>query len=104
MATKRTGVVALATARTLKGQVPTRGRFTVQLLSGDLSDDTTFNLQLSLDKSNWDNAVDAGTDISDTLVQGEAKVVSYEADPGIYWQIIFAGATTGNIAYLINEV
>jgi hypothetical protein len=101
---KKTGSIILATVRNFTGVVPLRGRFTIQMLSANLSADTTFNLQFSLDGTNWDNAQDAGVDISDSLVQSATMIKSFDADPGILFRILFAGATTGTIAYVINGV
>lgn len=99
---KVTGSIVLATARNFGAAVPLKGVFTVQMLCANLSAGTTFNLQFSLDKVNWDNAQESGTDISDTLVDDTVMIKSFEADPGIYWRIIFAGATTGTVAYIYN--
>ena len=96
----KSGSIALGTTRVIQGVVPLTGRFSVQMLSANLSADTTFNLQFSLDGTNWDNAMDTtGSDISDTLVQSATKVVSYDAAPAISFRILFAGVTTGTVAY-----
>jgi len=98
----KTGSIVLGTIRYFKGIVPSRGSFTVQMLCTNLSGNTTFNLQLSLDGTNWDNAQEAGTDISDTLVDDAVIIKSFAADAGAYWRILFAGATTGTVSYIIN--
>lgn len=99
---KITGSIVLATARNFGAVVPLKGIVTVQMLCDNLSGNTTFNLQLSLDKTNWDNAQESGTDISDILVDGAVMIKSFELDPGIYWRILFAGATTGTVAYIYS--
>lgn len=99
---KVTGAINLATVRSFGAAVPLKGIVSVQMLSENLSADTTWSLQLSLDKTNWDNAQESGTDISDTLVDDTVMIKSFEADPGIWWRILFAGATTGTVAYIYN--
>lgn len=99
---KITGSILLATVRSFGAAVPLKGVLTVQMLSANLSANTTFNLQLSLDKTNWDNAQESGTDISDTLVDDVTMIKSFEIDPGIYWRILFAGETTGTVDYIYN--
>lgn len=96
------GSIVLATARNFGAVVPLKGVVTVQMLSTNLSASTTFRLQLSLDKTNWDTAQEGGTDITDTLVDDAVMIKSFEADPGIYWRILFDGATTGTVAYIYN--
>jgi len=101
---KKTGSIVLATVRSFVGVVPQKGTFSVQMLSANLSADTAFNLQFSLDNTNWDNAQESGTDISDTLVDDVVMIKSFEADPGISFRILFAGVTTGTVEYVINGV
>ena len=101
---KKTGSIALGTVRYFSGVVPTRGSFTVQMLCTNLSADTTLNLPFSLDGTNWDNAQEAGTDISDTLKDDAVLIKSFAADTGVYWRILFAGNTTGTVNYIINGV
>jgi hypothetical protein len=100
----KSGSIVLATVRSFTGIVPLRGSFTVQMLSADISGSTVFNLQFSLDGTNWDNAQESGTDIYDTLVQSATMIKSFEADPGIYFRILFAGVTTGTVNYVISGV
>lgn len=97
-----TGSIVLATVRSFGAVVPLKGVVTVQMLCANLSADSAFSLQLSLDKTNWDNAQESGVDITDTLVDDAVMIKSFEADPGIYWRILFAGATTGTVAYIYN--
>lgn len=99
---KRSGTIDLSVSRIIAGVTPTDGRFSVQMLSDDVSATTTFNLEFSLDGTNWDVAVDNGTDVSDTLVLDETKLVSYESDSGLNFRIIFIGATTGTVNYIVN--
>lgn len=98
----KTGSIVLASVRSFGGIVPLEGRFSIQLLSANLSADTTFNLQFSLDKTNWCNAQEAGTDVTFILVNSTTIVRSYEADSTIYWRVLAAGATTGTVNYIIS--
>lgn len=98
----KTGTINLAEVREIKGTTTNQRSFTIQLLSENLSADTTVNLQISLDNTNWDNAQESGSDIALTLSDGVPLVVSFSVDPGIYFKILFAGATTGDIAYKHN--
>lgn len=97
----KTGSIVLASVRSFGGIVPLDGRFSIQLLSENLSANTTFNLQFSLDKTNWCNAQESGVDITFTLVDDAPNLKSFEADPGIYWRVLAAGATTGTVNYII---
>jgi hypothetical protein len=83
------------------GRRLTYGIGSVQMLSANISATTTFYLELSVDGTNWDNAVDAGVDVSDTLVVNVTKVVNFESMVGIYWRIRFASGNTGVITYHI---
>jgi len=100
----KTGSISLGTTRSFSNVVQPKGSFTVQMLSTNISGSTVWNLQFSLDGTNWDNAQESGTDISDTLVQSATMIKSFEADPGIYFRILFAGVTTGTVNYIINVV
>lgn len=88
--------------------IPAVGYFTMmgetasfQLTSDDVTGGT-FYLDFSLDGSNWAVAQDSGSDVSDTLATGAAKIVSFEADPGIYWRVRFADTAAGNVDFVIN--
>lgn len=100
---KRSSTIDLSSTRVITGIVPLRATFSVQLLSSDLSADTTLGLYYSNDKTNWDTAKESGTDVTDTLVDDTMLLLSFEADPELYWKIEFDGATTGNVAYIVNE-
>lgn len=100
----KTGSINLGTTRVIKGVVPLNGLFSVQLLSANLSGNTTFNLQFSNDGENWANAKEAGTDITDTLVQATVNFNSFSGVPGTRFQILFAGVTTGTVNYILNAV
>jgi len=93
------GTIDLSSTRVIEGFTPLDGRASVELLSADLSDDTTVLLELSVSGDNWDTAEESGTAISDTLVQGETKIISFEADQRIKFRVRFDGATTGNITW-----
>lgn len=99
---KVTGSINLGTTRIIAGVVPLKGRFSVQMNSADLSANTDLTLQFSLDKTYWDAAQEAGTDVTDTLVAATPLVKSFESDPSLYWRIVFSGATTGTVNYIIN--
>lgn len=98
----KSGTINLASVRTITGVTPSDGRFSVQLLSADLSADTTVYLDLSLDGTNWGVAQESGADVSDTIVAATTKVISYSVDQGVYFRVRLDGATTGSVAYLTN--
>lgn len=98
----KTGTINLASVREIEGTTTKQRSFTIQLLSTDLSADTTVNLQISLDGTNWDNAQESGSDIALTLSDDTPLVVSFAIDPGIYFKILFGGATTGTVIYKHN--
>lgn len=100
--TRNEGSISLATARSFAGVVPAYGSFTVQMGSSDLSASTVWNLQFSLDGINWDNAQEYGIDISDTLVQSDVVIRLFNADAGLNFRILFAGATTGTVNYVMT--
>ena len=103
MALRKTGTIDLNEGRVISiGQARPRGKFSIQMKSTDVSETTTFTLEVSADNSNWDTAEESGTEISDTLVQSATKVLSVEVDPYMYFRINFAGSTTGSVAYVIN--
>lgn len=84
---------------TSAGQRLVYGLGSVQMLSADISATTTFYLELSVDQTNWDIAVESGTDVSDTLVKAETKIVNFESTVGIYWRIRFESGNTGTVNY-----
>lgn len=98
----KSGSINLATVRYIRGIVPLNGLFAVQLLCENLSGNTTFNLQFSNDKENWANAKEAGTDISGTLVDDTVNFNAFSGVPRTYYQILFAGATTGTVEYVLS--
>lgn len=98
----RTGSIDLGVSRVIGLISPLDGNFAIQMLSSDISASTTFSLEVSLDGTNWDVAQEAGTDITDTLVQSETKVKIVETADKLYFRVIFAGATTGNVSYVIT--
>ena len=50
----KSGSISLGTTREFGGVVPLKGVVTIQLLSTDLSGNTTFSVQTSLNKTSWD--------------------------------------------------
>lgn len=100
----KSGSISLGSTRVIKGIIPLTGLFSVQLLSADLSANTTFNLQYSSDGTNWANAKEAGTDIADTLVQATVNFNSFSGVPGTRFRILFAGVTTGTVDYILNAL
>jgi len=83
------------------GQRLSYGQAIIQMLSANISVTTTFYLEFSLDQTNWDIAVEGGVDVSDTLVQSQAKVFPFESPNGLYWRIRFASGSTGTVNYVI---
>ena len=100
----KTGTINLSELRVIQGAVPLKGVTSVQLLSANLSGSTTFNLQFSNDKISWANAKESGADVTGTLISGAVIFEAFSGIPGSYYQIIFAGATTGNISYVKNPL
>ena len=98
----KSGSINLAAVRYINGIVPLNGLFGVQLLCDNLSANTTFNLQFSNDKTNWDNATEGGTDIEGTLVDGAVNFNAFSGVPRTYYRILFAGATTGTVEYVLS--
>lgn len=98
----KTGSINLATVRFVNGVIPSKGRFTIELMSEDLSAETTFNVQISASGDNYANAQESGADIEGTIANSTATVKTYEGNPGDRFKILFAGATTGNVSYVIN--
>lgn len=101
-----TGTVALGTSRlipTASGVQMNRHKITVQLLSANLSGNTTFAPEASADGTNWDVLTQNETDISHTLVDDAPFFRTYEVDKGAYIRWNMAGVTTGDVAYVINN-
>lgn len=101
-----TGTVALGTSRYIpssSGVQMNRHKITVQLLSANLSGDTTFSPEASADGTNWDVLTENETDISHTLVDDAPFFRTYEVDKGTYIRWNMAGSTTGDVAYKINN-
>lgn len=71
--------------------------FTASLFSSDLSGDTTFTLQGTLDETNWFDIEEAGTAVTGTLSDDTVWGQSFESDKHIRFRFVFDGATTGNI-------
>jgi len=80
-----------------------RHKITVQLLSANLSGDTTFAPEASADGTNWDVLTENETDISHTLVDDAPFFRTYEVDKGAYIRWNMAGSTTGDVAFKINN-
>lgn len=101
-----TGTVALGTSRLIpsaSGVQMNRHKITVQLLSANLSGNTTFAPEASADGTNWDVLTQNETDISHTLVDDAPFFRTYEVDKGAYIRWNMAGVTTGDVAYVINN-
>ena len=100
------GTVALATSRLIpsaSGVQMNRHKITVQLLSANLSGNTTFAPEASADGTNWDVLTENETDISHTLVDDAPFFRTYEVDKGAYIRWNMSGVTTGDVAYKINN-
>lgn len=98
----KTGSIALGTTRIIQGVVKLTGVITIQLLCNDLSASTTFSVQTSLDKTNWDIIQVNGGDYQGTLVDDAPFVQSFNLGPSIYFKVVFDGVTTGTVAYIHN--
>jgi hypothetical protein len=98
----KTGSIVLGTTRVINGIVPLRGFYTVELLSTNLSGNTTWNLKISAGGTNFDNAKEGGVDITETLVDDVAMVRVYQGNPGDKFRITFEGSTTGTVNYVLN--
>lgn len=101
-----TGTVALGTSRyipTSAGVQMNREKISIQLLCANLSGDTTFAPEASADGTNWDVLTENDTDISHTLVDDAPFFRTYELDKGSYIRWTMGGATTGDVAYVINN-
>lgn len=75
------------------------GTAAIQLRSTDLSANTTFFLEFSVDQLYWDGAEENGTVVSDILVANVPKVFIFEAMIGLYWRLRFQAGSTGTITY-----
>lgn len=96
----KSGSISLGTTREFGGVVPLKGVVTIQLLSTDLSGNTTFSVQTSLNKTSWDVIQVAGEDYSGTLADDVAFVQSFNLGPSVYFKVVFDGVTTGTVAYI----
>lgn len=104
--TPSTGTVALDTSRfipTSAGVKMNREKISVQLLSANLSGDTTFSPEASVDGTSWDVLTENDTDIEHTLVDDTPFFRIYELDKDAYIRWNMAGATTGDVAFNINN-
>ena len=100
------GTVALATSRyipTSAGVQMNREKISIQLLSTNLSANTTFSPEASADGTNWDVLTENDTDISHTLADDVPFFRIYELDKDAYIRWVAAGSTTGDVAYVINN-
>ena len=96
------GTINLASVRYFTDRAPMDGELVIQMKSTNLSANTTFNLYLSLNGTDWDIAQESGTDISDTLIANETKIKSFLVNKGIHFKIEFTGVTTGLVQYLYS--
>lgn len=104
--TLATSSISLASGRYIpssSGVQMARKRIGVQLTSADLSAQTTFTPEISLDGTSWDVAVENGEDLSHTVIVNVPFVRVYEVDKKVYFRLNMAGVTTGTITYkLLN--
>ena len=101
-----TGTVALATSRyipTSAGVQMNREKISIQLLSTNLSANTTFSQEASADGTNWDVLTENETDITHILVDDTPFFRTYENDKDTYIRWALAGVTTGDVAFKINN-
>lgn len=94
-----TGSIDLSSVREIEATFPLDGIFSIDMLSSDVSETTTFSVQGSVGGTNYDILQDSGTDITDTLVVDETKYIAVAGRPGDKVKIVFAGSSTGNVAY-----
>lgn len=106
VAAGETGSVVLASGRYIpstRGVLLTKDKVTLQLLSANLSAETTFSPQYSADGTNWDVATDGSDeDIVHTFADDVPFVKTYESVAGLYWRWLCAGVTTGTVAYVVK--
>ena len=95
-----TGTIDLEVKRSFAGIVSLTGVVTIQLDSNNLSGDTSFAIETSLDKNNWDAISVSGQDYQETLSANNTFVQSFRIAPSIYFRVLFNGSTTGNVAYI----
>lgn len=95
--------VTLATARYTVPKKANGGTCAIQLVSSDLSADTTFSVQVSVDGLYYDIATANGTDVTDTLVANTSKVIQLEMVHNLYYKLVFDGVTTGTIIVKILD-
>ena len=101
-----TGSVSLATSRyipTSAGVQMNREKISIQLLSTNLSANTTFSPEASADGTNWDVLTQNETDITHTLIDDAPFFRTYENDKDTYIRWSMAGVTTGDVAYKVNN-
>lgn len=102
---KKTGSINVATDLIIpeEGFASVVSKFqSIILNSSDLSAETTFALEVG-DETSWDVAQVSGTDITDTLVSGVAKIKTFEIDPNLFWRIKFTAGSTGTVTYKVFE-
>lgn len=99
---KTTGTIDLSASRVISGQVPISKLFTIDFKSDDLSGDTDWKLKQGTSEDDMGYVQNNGSDEGGTLVSGQMASRTYEGQPGIYFEIEFQGATTGEVAYTIK--
>lgn len=104
MGKKTSGTIDLEVTREIVTVIPSSGIFSIDMFSDDISDTTTFTIELSVGGTVYDVAEEAGSYISDTLVVDEGKYVAITGKPGDFVKVNFAGVTTGNVSYNYNAV
>ena len=80
-----------------------REKISIQLLSANLSGNTAFSPEASVDRTNWDVLTENDTDITHTLVDDATFYRTYEVDKDTYIRWNMADGTTGDVAYVINN-
>ncbi len=76
------------------------GMVAIQVIASDISAGTqTAYLELSIDGTSWDNAIENGTDVTTTLADEVPALVVFETKPGLKYRLRVANGATGTIAY-----
>lgn len=95
--------VTLASSRVLPARKANGGTLAIQMLSLNLSADTTLTVEVSVNGVTYDAATANGEDITDTLKANDTKIIQLEMVAGIYYRVTFGGITTGTIACYVLD-
>lgn len=77
---------------------------TVQLSSTDISAETAWTLEMTAGDGVWATAVDgSGENVAGTLAANTPKILTFEVDNQLYYRVVFASGSTGNVSYIIMD-